>query len=140
MQKRTSQLYSTAYNNSFHVPDLRVAFCMCIIVLSYAANNLVVRGAQTPFIARVRRSYCPRTTYDTIISLLIGSNHENGHVVCLKVNFPLGYIYYNSRMPGGTFAGASFYYGTPAHVRASTVSVYSGTRHRRLGLGSETCG
>ena len=66
-RKQTAQLYSTAYNNnSFHIPDVRVVLCMRIIIPSYAGNNPGVHGAQTPFIARVRRSCYPRTTYDTI--------------------------------------------------------------------------
>ena len=45
VRKPTPQLYSTAYNNnSFHVPDVWVVSCVRIIVLSYAGNNLVVRG------------------------------------------------------------------------------------------------
>ena len=50
VRKRTPRLYST-YNNSFHVPDVWVVFCVRIIVLSYAGPNTV---------------YCPRTTYNTI--------------------------------------------------------------------------
>ena len=48
VRKRTTQLYSTAYNsNSFHVPDVRIVFCVRIIILSYmtyAGNNAVVLG------------------------------------------------------------------------------------------------
>ena len=43
VRKRTPQLHSTTYN-SFHIPDIRVVFCVRIIVLSYAGNNPVLRG------------------------------------------------------------------------------------------------
>ena len=44
VRKRTPWLYSTAYNNSFHVLDVRGMFCVRIIELSYAGNNPVVHG------------------------------------------------------------------------------------------------
>ena len=60
-RKRTAQLYSTVYNNSFHVGKVWVVFCLRTIVMSYAGNNPVVRGprhrllpAYGGVIARVR--------------------------------------------------------------------------------------
>ena len=45
VRKRTPQLYSTAYNNSSHVPGERVVFCVRIIALSqfmWAITQLLV--------------------------------------------------------------------------------------------------
>ena len=55
VRKPTPQLYSTAYNNnSFHVPDVRVVFCVCIIVCRMRAITLSYAGPNTV--------YCPHTT------------------------------------------------------------------------------
>ena len=92
-RKRTVQLYSTAYNNnSFHVPDVRVVFCLRIVILSYAGNNLVMRGpkhhslpAYDGVIVGVRHTthkWAWPWNQARLFASLIGSNHDNGHVVC----------------------------------------------------------
>ena len=86
--KRTTHLYGTPYSNLFSVPNVHVARCLRIIILSCnvrAGHNSVVHRAQTllccPCVAKLlsahniydRKRGPDRTCYHTrLLSLLIG--------------------------------------------------------------------
>ena len=83
--KRTLQLYSTAYNNSFHVPDVRDVFYVRPNGAQCVHSRRLVRTRESYNIVRLPGWYGERVLFITTLScavhvrLPIGRCHEIDH-------------------------------------------------------------